>query len=40
MVFESKQLDGCNGLAREIGGVWVSCCIDPSKTTEEETANG
>ena len=38
MVFDSKQLDGCNGLAREIGGLWVSCCVDPAaKVAEEET---
>ena len=40
MVFESKQLDGCNGMARQVGGLWISCCIDPStKAEEEELAN-
>src|ERR1017187_6918325 len=28
MIFESRQLDGCNGMAREIGSVWISCCVD------------
>ena len=36
MVFESKQLDGCNGMARQIGSVWISCCVDPSVKAEEE----
>lgn len=35
MIFESRQLDGCNGMERKIGGVWVSCCIDPSAPAEE-----
>jgi hypothetical protein len=38
MVFESRQLDGCNGMERQIGGLWVSCCVDPSKK-EEGTAD-
>ena len=37
MIWESGQLDGCNGMAREVCGLWVSCCIDQSKD-EEETA--
>lgn len=28
MIFESRQLDGCNGMARKIGSVWISCCVD------------
>jgi len=35
MVWESGQLDGCNGIAREIGGVWISCCISPSVKSED-----
>lgn len=31
MIFESGQLDGCNGTARDLGPVWVSTCVDPSK---------
>lgn len=30
MIWESQQLDGCNGMAREINGPWVSCCINPA----------
>ena len=30
MIFESRQLDGCNGMAREIGSVWISCCVEAS----------
>lgn len=36
MVFESRQLDGCNGMERKIGGVWVSCVIDPTANAEED----
>jgi hypothetical protein len=32
MYFESRQLDGCNGLARESDGVWMSVCFVPEKT--------
>lgn len=35
MVFESGQLDGSNGMERQIGSVWVSCCVD--RATENET---
>ena len=30
MIFESRQLDGCNGMEREINGIYISCCIDPA----------
>jgi hypothetical protein len=30
MVFESGQLDGCNGIELEVSGVWVSCVVNPS----------
>lgn len=30
MIFESRQLDGCNGMERQIGNAWVSCCITPA----------
>lgn len=36
MIFESRQLDGCNGVDRKIGGVWVSCCINPDSENEGE----
>jgi hypothetical protein len=29
MYFESGQLDGCNGLARQASGVWMSVCFAP-----------
>ncbi len=32
MYFESRQLDGCNGLARQVSGVWMSVCFVPEKT--------
>ena len=35
MIWESGQLDGCNGMAKTASGVWVSCCISPVAGTEE-----
>ena len=35
MYFESRQLDGCNGLAREVSGVWLSVCFTPNAETPE-----
>lgn len=29
MYFVSRQLDGCNGLARQFNGVWMSVCFTP-----------
>lgn len=29
MYFVSGQLDGCNGLARQFNGVWMSVCFTP-----------
>ena len=29
MFFESRQLDGCNGLSCQVAGVWLSVCFDP-----------
>lgn len=37
MYFVSGQLDGCNGLAREFNGVWMSVCFTPEKDTESST---
>lgn len=28
MLWISRRLDGCNGLAREISGLWLSVCFD------------
>jgi hypothetical protein len=39
MYFESGQLDGCNGLARQAEGVWMSVCFTPENVTED-TAGG
>ncbi len=36
MYFESRQLDGCNGLAREFVGVWLSACFTPSATPKAD----
>lgn len=35
MIFESRQLDGCNGADRQVGSVWLSCCVDVPVRTEE-----
>lgn len=37
MIFESRQLDGCNGMERDINGVWVSCCFEPNTKPDEVT---
>ena len=34
MYFESGQLDGCNGLAFQSNGVWMSVCFTPEDSTE------
>jgi hypothetical protein len=34
MIWESGQLDGCNGMAKTASGVWISCCITPITETE------
>jgi hypothetical protein len=34
MYFESGQLDGCNGLARQFNGVWMSVCFTPESKTD------
>jgi len=31
MFFESRQLDGCNGLARKSSDVWLSVCFTPNE---------
>jgi hypothetical protein len=36
LVWKSKQLDGCNGAAIEINGVWLYCCVDPTKAIHAE----
>jgi len=36
MYFESRQLDGCNGLARQVSGVWFSVCFTPKTDAENE----
>jgi len=33
MVWESGQLDGCNGMAREVCGIWISCCLAKAEKT-------
>lgn len=37
MIFESGQLDGCNGIARQVNGTWISSVIDPTPKSEETT---
>jgi hypothetical protein len=37
MYFVSGQLDGCNGLARQACGVWMSVCFTPEKDDETES---
>jgi hypothetical protein len=34
MVFESGQLDGRNGMERNVNGTWISCCVDRPTDTE------
>jgi hypothetical protein len=36
MYFESGQLDGCNGLARQVSGVWMSVCFTPDVDEDAE----
>jgi len=38
MIWESGQLDGCNGMAREVCGVWISCCLSVKEKTGDEDA--
>jgi len=38
MYFTSGQLDGCNGLARESVGVWLSVCFVPGEETDAENS--
>jgi hypothetical protein len=38
MYFESRQLDGCNGLARQFSGVWMSVCFVPDAPEAESEA--
>jgi hypothetical protein len=37
MFFESRQLDGCNGLARQSSGVWLSVCFVPKAESEAQS---
>lgn len=37
MFFESRQLDGCNGLARQLSGVWFSVCFVPNAESEAQS---
>jgi hypothetical protein len=39
MYFESGQLDGCNGLARQAEGVWMSVCFVPEKTEKSNPSS-
>jgi len=39
MFFESRQLDGCNGLAKQCSGVWLSVCFVPNAENEGKTHN-
>lgn len=36
MIFESRQLDGCNGMESNINGIWISCCFEPKTEDESE----
>jgi hypothetical protein len=36
MIFESGQLDGCNGIARNVNGTWISSVISPKSESESE----
>lgn len=36
MIFESRQLDGSNGMERNINGIWVSTCFEPKKESNAE----
>jgi hypothetical protein len=39
MYFESRQLDGCNGLAKKTSsGVWLSVCFAPKADAESEAS--
>ena len=33
MLFESGQLDGCNGACVEVGGCWLSVCWTPKSVS-------
>ena len=35
MYFVSRQLDGCNGLAKQFNGVWMSVCFVPEAPEAE-----
>jgi hypothetical protein len=38
MFFESRQLDGCNGLAKKTDcGLWLSVCFTPSESEQKGT---
>ena len=36
MYWESGQLDGCNGLAQQVNGVWMSVCFTPDSDSGSE----
>lgn len=36
MYWESGQLDGCNGMARKVGELWLSVCYTPQPEEQEE----
>lgn len=36
MYWESGQLDGCNGVARKVGELWLSVCWNPKDIEHEE----
>lgn len=36
MYWESRQLDGCNGVSRKVGEMWLSCTWTPAEKTESE----
>ena len=40
LIWESGQLDGCNGLAREVSGLWLSVCFDPHVADDHERSYG
>ena len=34
MIWESRQLDGSNGMARQVNSIWISCCLSPKESSE------
>jgi hypothetical protein len=36
MIFESRQLDGSNGMESHCGSIWFSTCFDPASLSESD----